>query len=289
MKKRRLRSRRRLSLSHSRSAHGGQSCDQPYRAGAQRALLILQDAHLEQRWRRSRKLRQCDPLRRAADRGHADRQRWRADRWKARALASKSKCRRQSLDSAGTRSRSPPYPMDTTALPMAWDASSEHPMARQYRGKPPPRLLRARMPTEVPLEESWAHRIEEDPAFPERINVNVGNTCRQSVEIADFRAGRRRDALACGTGACASAIAAIATRRVEVACDGRHVAECAASDYQLGARQNPIRMRGAATHVFERRARPRGVVSEHRNDRHSRLPAQFRREATIIARSAPAG
>ena len=46
---------------------------------------------------------------------------------------------------------------------------------------------------EVPLDE-LGPRIENDPAFPERINVNVATYVDKPSEITDLRARRRRNA-----------------------------------------------------------------------------------------------
>ena len=101
------------------------------------------------------------------------------------------------------------YPMDTAALPMAWDGL-EHPMARQRR-QPAPRLLRRRLLGHA-LEE-LGPRIEHDPAFPERINVNVAQLdVQRCLKLKTLERGAGLT-LACGTGACATAVAAIKTKR----------------------------------------------------------------------------
>ena len=99
---------------------------------------------------------------------------------------------------------------------------------------------------EVPLDE-LGPRIENDPAFPERINVNVATFVRQPVEIADLRTRRGRNSC-------------LRDRRLRergrgnrdqarsVAGDGRHDRRSASRS--TGRPGEPIRMRGAATHVF---------------------------------------
>ena len=72
-------------------------------------------------------------------------------------------------NSTGTKFPSP-IAMDTTALPMAWD-ELEKPMARQRR-QSAPRVLRRRCATRSRSTGS-ARGSRHDPAFPERINVNV--------------------------------------------------------------------------------------------------------------------
>jgi diaminopimelate epimerase len=90
-------------------------------------------------------------------------------------------------------------------------------------------------------------QIENDPAFPERINVNVATLVGDRLKLRTFERGAG-ETLACGTGACASAVAAIATRRAHspVVVDmtgGRLTVSWAPGE--------PIRMRGSATHVFK--------------------------------------
>jgi diaminopimelate epimerase len=97
----------------------------------------------------------------------------------------------------------------------------------------------------VPLDE-LGPTIGNDPAFPERINVNVGTYVHDVLKLRTFERGAG-ETLACGTGACASAVAAIATKRARspVKVDmtgGSLIIEWAEGE--------PIRMRGSATHVF---------------------------------------
>ena len=72
--------------------------------------------------------------------------------------------------------------MDTAALPMAWDGL-EQPIAVNVGN--PHLVFFVPDAREVPLEV-LGPRIENDPAFPERINVNVGTYVRQPLEIADL-------------------------------------------------------------------------------------------------------
>ena len=51
-------------------------------------------------------------------------------------------------------------------------------------------------------------RIEHDPAFPERINVNVATVGDNQLKLRTFERGTG-ETQACGTGACATAVAAI--------------------------------------------------------------------------------
>ena len=88
--------------------------------------------------------------------------------------------------------------------------------------------------------------IESDAIFPERINVNVAEVAPQGIRLRTWERGAGMT-LACGTGACATAVAAIRTRRatspVKVTMPGGTLTIAWAPG-------EPIRMRGSATHVF---------------------------------------
>jgi diaminopimelate epimerase len=134
------------------------------------------------------------------------------------------------------------YAMDTAALPMAWD-SLDHPFAVNVGN--PHLVFFVPDAREVPLEQ-LGPRIENDPAFPERINVNVATYVHDRLKLRTFERGTG-ETLACGTGACASAVAAIATKRalspVRVDMTGGSLT----IEWAPGQR---IRMRGMATQVF---------------------------------------
>ena len=85
----------------------------------------------------------------------------------------------------GRDSRSP-IAMDTAALPMAWDGL-EQPIAVNV-GNPAPRLLRR--PTRARCRsKQLGPRIENDPAFPERINVNVATYVHDRLKLRTFERG----------------------------------------------------------------------------------------------------
>jgi diaminopimelate epimerase len=133
--------------------------------------------------------------------------------------------------------------MDTAALPMAWDGL-EQPFAVNVGN--PHLVFFVPDAREVPLQE-LGPRIENDPAFPERINVNVGTCVHDRLKLRTFERGAG-ETLACGTGACASAVAAIATKRAQSPVRVDMAGGSLTIDWTPG---QPIRMRGAATHVFE--------------------------------------
>jgi diaminopimelate epimerase len=135
------------------------------------------------------------------------------------------------------------YPTDTNPLPMAWD-SLENPIAVNVGN--PHLVFFVPDAREVPLE-GLGPRIENDPAFPERINVNVATCVHDRLKLRTFERGAG-ETLACGTGACASAVAAILTKRAESPVTVDMTGGSLTVSWAPG---EPIRMRGGATHVFE--------------------------------------
>ena len=134
------------------------------------------------------------------------------------------------------------YPMDSAHLPMAW-GPLEHPMALSVGN--PHLVFFVADPTKVDLT-TYGPSIEHDPAFPERINVNVASIGADGITLRTWERGSGLT-LACGTGASATAVAAIAAKRVtspvKVTMKG--------GSLTIGwATGEPISMRGAATLVF---------------------------------------
>lgn len=97
------------------------------------------------------------------------------------------------------------YAMDTTAMPVGWD-TLEHPMAVNVGN--PHAVFFVEDADGVDLE-MLGPRIETDPIFPQRVNVNVAS--RVGDDHLELRVWERGAGLtrACGTGACATAVAAI--------------------------------------------------------------------------------
>lgn len=97
------------------------------------------------------------------------------------------------------------YPMDTARMPVGWD-SLEGPMAVNVGN--PHAIFFVDDAHAVPLE-TLGPQIEHDPLFPERVNVNVASLAgpdHLTLRVWERGAGLTR---ACGTGACATAVAAI--------------------------------------------------------------------------------
>ncbi len=97
------------------------------------------------------------------------------------------------------------YPMDTFKMPVAWE-SLEGPMAVNVGN--PHAIFFVDDADAVPLE-TLGPVIEHDSLFPERVNVNVASLAgpdHLKLRVWERGAGLTR---ACGTGACATAVAAI--------------------------------------------------------------------------------
>lgn len=101
------------------------------------------------------------------------------------------------------------YPLDTFAMPVGWsegEAVLDNPAAVNVGN--PHAIFFVDDADTVPLE-TLGPVIEHDPLFPERVNVNVANLAGPDhlvLRVWERGAGLTR---ACGTGACATAVAAI--------------------------------------------------------------------------------
>lgn len=135
------------------------------------------------------------------------------------------------------------YAMDTLTLPMAWEGL-HHPIAINVGN--PHLVFFVDDLDAIPLAQ-LGPTIEHDAVFPERINVNVAQVTGGGITLRTWERGAGLT-LACGTGACATAVAAIqmkrATSPVTITMPG-------GSLNIAWAPGGPIRMRGSATHVFE--------------------------------------
>ena len=135
------------------------------------------------------------------------------------------------------------YAMDTGAIPMAWNAL-EGPMAVNVGN--PHLVFFVDDVGAVPLDEIGP-RIEHDAAFPERINVNVASVAADGITLRTWERGAGLTR-ACGTGACATAVAAIASKRVTSPVRVTMPGGSLTIGWVAGS---PILMRGPATHVFD--------------------------------------
>ncbi len=133
--------------------------------------------------------------------------------------------------------------MDTNPLPMAWDELAA-PIAVNVGN--PHLVFFVADAAAVPLEE-LGPRIETDPAFPERINVNVAQIVGAGLTLRTWERGTGLTR-ACGTGACASAVAAIRSKRLQSPVKVIMAGGSLTVEWAPGG---PITMRGEATHVYE--------------------------------------
>ena len=135
------------------------------------------------------------------------------------------------------------YPMDTASLPLAW-GPLEHPMALSV-GNPHVVFF---VDDERTVElDRLGPSIEHDPAFPDRINVNVAEVHPEGVRLRTWERGAGLTR-ACGTGASATAVAAILSKRVQSPVKVTMPGGSLTIAWEPG---QPIRMRGGATYVFE--------------------------------------
>ncbi len=134
------------------------------------------------------------------------------------------------------------YPMETTSIPMGWDGL-EQPMGLNVGN--PHLVFFVDDLDSVKLHE-LGPRIESDAAFPERINVNVAQLETEAIRLRTWERGAGLT-LACGTGACATAVAAIKSKRSTSPVEVRMPGGSLTISWEPGS---PIRMRGSATHVF---------------------------------------
>lgn len=135
------------------------------------------------------------------------------------------------------------YAMDTRSMPVGWE-ELEAPMAVNVGN---PHVIFFVPETDaVPLDR-LGPQIETDPLFPARINVNVATVDdRNNIRLRVWERGVGLTD-ACGTGACATAVAAIRAGLVDspvkVTLPGGPLTIAWAPG-------GPITMTGPATHVF---------------------------------------
>jgi diaminopimelate epimerase len=135
------------------------------------------------------------------------------------------------------------YAMDTAHLPVGWDELSD-PAAVNVGN--PHIIFFVDDCDQVDLER-LGPQIEHDPLFPDRVNVNVA-----TIEAADrirLRVWERGAGItrACGTGACATAVAAIRAGRVQSPVTVDLPGGELLIDWVTGG---SISMSGPAAHVF---------------------------------------
>ena len=135
------------------------------------------------------------------------------------------------------------YAMDTAAMPVGWGAL-EGPAAVNVGN--PHLVFFVDDVDAVPLDE-LGPRIEHDALFPERINVNVAQVIdRRHIRARTWERGAGLTR-ACGTGACATAVAAIRAKLVDEAIEVLLPGGALRLAWRPGGN---IAMAGPASHVF---------------------------------------
>ena len=134
------------------------------------------------------------------------------------------------------------YAMDTAAMPVGWEDLQE-PAAVNVGN--PHVVFFVRDADAIDLAR-LGPLIEHDPLFPERVNVNVASFEGEAIRLNVWERGAGLTP-ACGTGACAAAVAAIRQRLVESPVEVRLPGGSLTIDWSPGG---TIRMSGPATHVF---------------------------------------
>jgi diaminopimelate epimerase len=135
------------------------------------------------------------------------------------------------------------YAIPTNPMPMAW-GELHNPVALSVGN--PHVVFFVDNADSIDLDE-LGPRIEHDPVFPDRINVNVAEIHPEGIRLRTWERGAGITR-ACGTGASATAVAAILTKRVQ---SPVKVTMRGGSLTIAWAPGEPIRMRGSATYVFQ--------------------------------------
>jgi diaminopimelate epimerase len=134
------------------------------------------------------------------------------------------------------------YPMDTAAMPVAWE-ELQGPAAVNVGN--PHVIFFVEDAGAVELDR-LGPLIETDPLFPQKINVNVASIEGDAVRLRVWERGVGLTQ-ACGTGACATAVAAIRRGLVRSPVEVRLPGGTLTIAWAPGEQ---IRMSGPATHVF---------------------------------------
>jgi diaminopimelate epimerase len=135
------------------------------------------------------------------------------------------------------------FAMDSAAMPLAWDGLAG-PMAVNVGN--PHAVFFVSDADAVDLER-LGPQIEHDAAFPERVNVNVASIENNAIHLRVWERGVG-ETRACGTGACATAVAAIRQSKVTSPVEVRLAGGSLTIGWQPGG---PISMTGGTTYVFK--------------------------------------
>ncbi|MBX7526473.1 diaminopimelate epimerase [Qipengyuania vesicularis] len=135
------------------------------------------------------------------------------------------------------------YAMDTSAMPVSWEML-DNPGAVNVGN--PHAIFFVENTDVVPLDR-LGPEIENDPLFPERVNVNVATVeDRNSIRLRVWERGAGLTR-ACGTGACATAVHAMRRKLVDSPVTVSLPGGDLEIEWQAGG---SIRMTGPATESF---------------------------------------
>ena len=134
------------------------------------------------------------------------------------------------------------YAMDTAAMPVGWE-ELQNPFAVNVGN---PHIIFFVEDTDAVDLARLGPLIENDPLFPERINVNVASIGDGAIKLRVWERGAGLT-LACGTGACATAVAAISRGLAQSPVEMRLPGGALTIEWTRGS---GIRMSGPGTHVF---------------------------------------
>jgi diaminopimelate epimerase len=135
------------------------------------------------------------------------------------------------------------YAMDTTSLPLDWGELKD---GFTVNVGNPHIVFFVDDPAKIDLDRRGPE-IENDPAFPKRINVHVAAVRDGEIHMRSWERGAGLT-LACGTGACATAVAGIATKRADSPVKVHMPGGSVTVIWEPGGQ---LRMRGGANHAFE--------------------------------------
>lgn len=134
------------------------------------------------------------------------------------------------------------YAMDAQNLPLAWEGLAGGCCVNVGN----PHVVFFLGEDNTPDFATIGALIENDSVFPERINVNFARVGQNGIDLVVWERGAGLTQ-ACGTGACATAVAAILTKRVTGPVEVRLPGGTLQIEWEQGG---DIIMRGPATHVF---------------------------------------
>ena len=134
------------------------------------------------------------------------------------------------------------YPIDTAAMPVGWE-ELQNPAAVNVGN---PHIIFFVEDADAVDLERLGPEIECDPLFPSRANVNIASVDKDKVKLRVWERGAGLTR-ACGTGACATAVAAIRRKLARSPVEVRLPGGSLVIDWSPG---RSIRMTGGAAHIF---------------------------------------